>query len=57
MLGVCYSIGWGVDKNDVKAFEYYTSAANNVNYASQYNLAICYATTKFAFSITIYDET
>ena len=40
ILGVTYSEGWGVSKDDVKAREYFKIAAENNYHFSQYNYAI-----------------
>ena len=40
ILGVTYTEGWGVSKDDVKAREYYKKSAENNYHFAQYNYAI-----------------
>ncbi len=42
LLGDCYSKGWGTQKDDVKAFEWYRRAAEGGNVVGMVALANCY---------------
>lgn len=42
-LGVCYELGWGVDKNKKTAMECYRAAANLGHKKAMYNLGVFYA--------------
>lgn len=42
-LGVCYELGWGVDKNKKTAMECYRAAANLGHTKAMYNLGVFYA--------------
>ena len=41
-VGVCYAQGYSVERNQMKAVEWYIKAARNGNYAAKYNLAWYY---------------
>ena len=41
-VGVCYAHGYSVERNQMKAVEWYIKAARNGNYAAKYNLAWYY---------------
>lgn len=41
-VGVCYAHGYYVERNQMKAVEWYIKAARNGNYAAKYNLAWYY---------------
>ncbi len=43
-LGVCYENGWGVEKDEARAFQYYLKSANLGHGLSQYYCAIAYST-------------
>ena len=41
-MGHCYEFGLGVEKDEVKAFEWYSKAANNGDAEGQCSLGVCY---------------
>ncbi len=43
MLGLCYSRGEGVVKDEVEAVKWYRKAADQGDAAAQYQLGVCYA--------------
>ena len=40
--GLCYHNGDGVEKDEVKAAQWYRKAAEQGNASAQYNLSVCY---------------
>ena len=41
-LGLCYANGWGVEKDDKRAFEHFLKASEGGEQRSYYHLAVCY---------------